>query len=424
MSISNDDINNLYAEESFRDTSALRYYLHKEQESADPKFDFIFNIVESFAQLRFFAEEKFRQFEQVANNKRNELPLDWDSILDKLTDSADDPPCRVITTIAQQYFHILTLLCGNIHKVLRRDRKKIKISSIQQIDSYCLRWLTKQPGRNAEEKAGARQELLALVRKESVVTLENRVLKNLLKRCKITGETYVREYNERYSNSERIKATKRLVAFCKEQLQSPVFKIIPSLTSLPVPNYVLQHNIYYSTVWRMYKLLIQQARITESVWPYRFNVFQDYFFLKTNLVLRAIFGERLRPIFENKLWFSFLPQEGSFLQKPYFFNLYENEAENYLLEVKVSERFNYLRELTLRKLKSDGTPIFEKSFLPILLPHDRISLDAKNQKLNFIAYVECASGGDSPTNLHSRIRAINDFEKTLNNIIKNVSECI
>lgn len=411
-------IKNIYDEESFKDTSELRLYLRKEQEISNPKFDFIFNIVENFTQLRFFAEEKFQQFSLIANNKRNELPLDWDLILDKFTDNEDDPPCRVITTISQQYFYILTLLCGNIHKILRRDREKVKISSIQQIDSHCLRWLTKQPGRNPKEKAGSKQELLALVRKESVITLENKVLKDFLKRCKISGEAYIREYNNKYSNSERIKATKRLVAFCKEQLQTSIFKEIPSLTNLPVPNYVLQHNVSYSKMWRLYTLLIQQARITESVWPYRFNAFQDFFFIKVNLVLRANFESTLKPIFENKLWFSFFPEEGSFLSTPYFFNLYKSEDGNSLLEVKVSKVFNSLRKLILRKIKLDGSVIWEKSYIPLLMPNIDIVKEFKNSKLNFITYTESSAKETSIENSSAQIYDIKNFEEVINQIIQ------
>lgn len=378
-------IKNIYDEESFKDTSELRLYLRKEQEISNPKFDFIFNIVENFTQLRFFAEEKFQQFSLIANNKRNELPLDWDLILDKFTDNEDDPPCRVITTIAQQYFYI---------------------------------WLTKQPGRNSKEKAGSKQELLALVRKESVITLENKVLKDFLKRCKISGEAYIREYNNRYSNSERIKATKRLVAFCKEQLQTSIFKEIPSLTNLPVPNYVLQHNVSYSKMWRLYTLLIQQARITESVWPYRFNVFQDFFFIKVNLVLRANFESMLKPIFENKLWFSFFPEEGSFLSTPYFFNLYKSEDGNSLLEVKVSKVFNSLRKLILRKIKLNGSVIWEQSYIPLLMPNIDIVKEFKNSKLNFITYTESSAKETSIENSSAQIYDIKNFEEVINQIIQ------
>ncbi len=378
-------IDNLYSEEKFKDSSELRLYLRKEQESSDEKFNFILNIVEDFTQLRFFSEEKFQENSFCAHNKRNELPLDWNSISDKLTISNDEPPCRIITTIAQQYFHILMLLCDNIHKVLRREREKVKLSSVQQIDSYCLCWLTKQPGRSPVEKAGNKQQLLALVRKESVNTLENRVLKDFLKKCQVVGDAYIREYHSKYSNSERIKATTKLVSFCKTQLLSQIFREIPPLANLPTPNYVLQHNVSYSKMWRLYMMLIQQAKIVELVWPYRFKIFQDYFFLMLSHKLRM---DNWIPFFDNKLWFSFLPKEGSFLSAPYFFNVYKHEHEKIFMEVNIKNVSKTLREVSIRKIMTDGAILSEHSFVPLLIQNINILDGINNSAKKIIAHME------------------------------------
>ena len=63
-----------------------------------------------------------------------------------------------------------------IRRILRRDREKIQLDRVQEMDRASMRWLSKQPGKNLAQRAGADQRILAITRKENFDTVENRVL--------------------------------------------------------------------------------------------------------------------------------------------------------------------------------------------------------------------------------------------------------
>ena len=119
----------------------------------------------------------------MINDKREALPISWNKILDVFTGTSSEPPQTLITQIAQQHIDIIEYIIQNARKILKRERKKVHISTAQQLDGQCLRWLIRQPGVTAAQKAGNQQKILSVVREESYNTLENRVLKAFLQEC-------------------------------------------------------------------------------------------------------------------------------------------------------------------------------------------------------------------------------------------------
>lgn len=179
-----------FEENEFQDSTLFKEWLlwDRENRVSSPTTDnyqFVYAIVQEMSQLRFRAEENFRQHPYVARNKLRELPVPQAEIIEKFmgVDERKEPPETVISRIAQNQISCIDAVLANVRKVLRRKRELTRLASVQQLDSQCLIWLTRQPGFTAAQKAGSKQKLMSIVRTESCDVLENRVLKAVLELC-------------------------------------------------------------------------------------------------------------------------------------------------------------------------------------------------------------------------------------------------
>jgi hypothetical protein len=156
----------------------------------------------------------------------------------------------------------------------RCRRRPGLVGRAQQLDAACLSWLIKRPGRTAIEKAGSAQEILAVVREESFDTLENRVLKDFLRRAGRACGDYLRE-NSNFRSSARYKSVEHFGRALGRYLQADVFDGVQSVSSISNPNYVLQHDEHYSTVWRAYQDLVRRQATLEHLFEWRFRAYRD-----------------------------------------------------------------------------------------------------------------------------------------------------
>lgn len=294
----------IFESDEFQDTSLFKEWLLNDltdnngiSNAEIAHFHLVYSIVQELSQLRFHAEEFYRSNNFLAKDKRRELPLPFDRIMDLLASSQNrhDPPETVISRIAQNHIHEIDAVLGNIRKILRRERELTPIAHVQQIDANCMSWLTRQPGRTPIQKAGAKQKILSIVRKESFNILENRVLKAFLKLCIAYGKRYLVEFQQSYPQSDRIKAVKRLCNTAKVSLQMEEFADVSSLKGQPVPNYVLLHDLNYSIIWRLYLDLLHQTSLMEKAWKKRAALLEQYCYfcfiiaIHQNPLLKTVF---------------------------------------------------------------------------------------------------------------------------------------
>lgn len=279
-----------------------------------PEYDDFILKIWTFFDLRATAEDNFRKHKYLAKNNRGALPLNWRQIADRLEDSG--PPVNVVSQIAKLRYGDVDHIIRNLRKVLNRVRQKESLSRVQQIDSHCLRWLVRQPGRSAIEKAGSRQEILAIIRVENFDTLENRVLKDFLLRASSASAFYLRKYAFRYPDHALIRAVTKFNNLCAMGLSLPVMENIRPLYDMPQPNYVLQQDMRYSKVWCDYCKLIRQEEIAEKLWDKRKECLDDYSKSLNGLALHCSpFAKYHAPI-----WFNELDGKRDILDKPWWAN--------------------------------------------------------------------------------------------------------
>ncbi|MBL8872648.1 MAG: DUF2357 domain-containing protein [Planctomycetaceae bacterium] len=190
------------------------------------------------------------------------------------SDDRDHARLALIVKLAREISRTLQQVCEAPRVVLRRSREFQKIAKIQEIDPACLRWLARQPGRDVYERAGSRQQLLGIVRKEDTDTLENRVVKDLLHRARVECANYISIYRD-YQNQERV----RLVQKFRRQIihweKTSEIAAAKRLTGPVQPNYVLLHENKYRKLWDAYQLLLSQQKQKDDIWKWRDRTFSE-----------------------------------------------------------------------------------------------------------------------------------------------------
>ncbi len=184
------------------------------------------------------------------------------------------PEPSLVVSLAGSVGRKLTDVCERPRKVLTRKREVQGAGRIQEVDSTCLRWLARQPGTTVAEKVGVKQLAMGITRVETVDTLENRVVRDLLSRITRAGEEYVKAYDKDGTHElvERVKRFLREVERLK--LESPIGRL-RRISGVPQPNNVMQHDPRYRPLWRAYVKLLNRELEREKAWRWRHRVFAE-----------------------------------------------------------------------------------------------------------------------------------------------------
>ncbi|QDT04238.1 hypothetical protein K227x_26280 [Rubripirellula lacrimiformis] len=185
------------------------------------------------------------------------------------------PPLSLIVRLADEIPDVLENVCRKPRVILRRQRELELATRIQQVDAACIRWMSRQPGRTLAEKAGPRQRLMAVVRREDCNTPENRVALDLLRRCKRAGEIYIARHNE-FEASQRYLKVKTFVKLCDRLIRRSAISAVGKLVGTAQPNYVLQHEERYSVLWDAYQRLVRHEKVTQSTWMWRDRLWSEW----------------------------------------------------------------------------------------------------------------------------------------------------
>jgi hypothetical protein len=185
------------------------------------------------------------------------------------------PPGALIVRLARRLPQVLQDVANRPKRMLQRRRAMEPMHRLRELDSSCVRWLTRQPGVTLEEKSGHRRALLAVQRYESVDTLENRVVVDLLKRCQSLANAYLRQYQQQFPNHDWVRMTSNFLKLCRYLHSLPHFQEVSVLPGLPKPNYVLLHENRYREVWQAYLEVIRQQRRRQQLWTWRHAAYTD-----------------------------------------------------------------------------------------------------------------------------------------------------
>ena len=204
--------------------------------------------------------------------------LSWKDILnfiDRKKDEISEPRMALIVKIAETMHQRLPLTMAGVRKILLRERHLLQVARVQETDSNCLRWYIRQPGETMAEKAGNRQLFLAVTRRESYDTLENRVLRDFLYRCRHESLRYLNEVPSQFENSIRARRIKSYKNLCTFLSRDPIFDDVAKPSHGTPPNYVLQNDYRYREVWKWYCLLLHRKDEEDRFWDWQSRTWAD-----------------------------------------------------------------------------------------------------------------------------------------------------
>ena len=253
----------------------LRTYLllPKEKRQASPyhgRFAAFLHTTQRLFSLRLAAENRFSRNRWLAIREDGALPLTWAEVDAILSPKTRRPQAGLETRLARDMPPVLSRIFDDIRKLLRRSRQLVNVSQVRQLDSGCLRWLIRQPGRCVAEKAGPRQQVMGVIREDDYNTLENRVLKDFLLRVRTLTDCWLDEHcAPEFQDEPSVKAVAHLNSLCVRGLSLEALEHVSSLTDLPAPNFALQQDNRYARLWRAYRLVIRWSRTLEDLWGKR-----------------------------------------------------------------------------------------------------------------------------------------------------------
>jgi len=220
----------------------------------------------------------------------------WPVLLNDFMDyrDADEAGRGLIVGLAERMPLYLRDIVAGPKRVLKRFREPSRLDRIQELDVHCLLDYAQRPGRSASEKAGQKQRLLAVIRRESFDTLENRVTLDFCRRSRQAVRSY-KEQNAKFAafDPEKQTGSKRLAKvlnygkYCEAYLSDFVWDGVSVLAEpCRTPNYALAQNPLYVEVWREYLKLLRYANLREAAWRWPRLAWAD--------IVRAFVGDGIR----------------------------------------------------------------------------------------------------------------------------------
>lgn len=217
--------------------------------------------------------------------------VSWDDVLTFLRDQKkqqESPRFSLIVRIAEKMRTKLPETVSRMRRILLRERSMQRINRIAETDVRCMQWYARQPGMNMAEKGGHKQELMAVVRRESFDVLENRVLKDFIKRCDAECLRYIQsevDVNDNFKDSKRALDVRQYRETCVETIRCANFENVHRVAAGVRPNYVLQQDVRYSTIWKWYCRLLRKEDEEDQVWDWQSRTWADIVRLLVNLAI-------------------------------------------------------------------------------------------------------------------------------------------
>lgn len=201
----------------------------------------------------------------------------WSNLHARWTSPAanGEPAMEIIVRQAEELSTSIDLLERMPRRILRRTHGSVALSRASEIDRRAMIWLIRQPGESMAERAGDRQRVLAVVREESLDTLENRVLRAY---CELAWHV-TREYQERNAHLSKSRRVSQVEAFgrrCRRLAHELAARGVRQAMPGIVPNFVLQNNPHYHAIWNGWCDLIRRQKTIDDLWRWQPRSWEEF----------------------------------------------------------------------------------------------------------------------------------------------------
>lgn len=240
------------------------------------------------------------KYEDVKNqHRRKYVPrtVTWPAILRCFIPFADNDMASrgLIVKHAERMQPYLRDIRNGPKRLLQRIHQQSSMDRIQELDMHCLIDYARRPGKTAAEKGGARQRLLAVERRETFDTLENRVVLDFCRRSLFACRSYLEQNRKiQLQDSKRMQTVRRYQYFLHAYLADMIWKDVKPLAEpCRTPNYALAQNPLYVEIWKGYLDLLRHADLLEQIWRWPRRLWAD--------LVRVLINEAARMTFEHDM---------------------------------------------------------------------------------------------------------------------------
>lgn len=186
-----------------------------------------------------------------------------------------NPTRDVIVRHAEEHSRLWEDIAEHPRRLLNRSRELVTLSRVQELDIQCMRWLSHQPGHSLAERAGPRQRILAIARRENRDTLENRVFRDLMVRSVAAAGDYLEVGQPRGDTGKR-----HLILRYRQACRNLEGRLVEQGVSRQIeaaqPNYVLLHDDRYRRVWQARLELIRRERKLDDLWRWQHRCWAEF----------------------------------------------------------------------------------------------------------------------------------------------------
>ncbi len=169
----------------------------------------------------------------------------------------------------QPLHRTLDAISRHPRRILQRYRDETPLSRIQELDSACIRDFARRPGITAVEKAGPRQRLLAVRRREQHDTLENLVTCWVMESATELASDYCGT-NATFTTDAKVRSVRAFGRRNGTWRTSEWLRDVSTLHHHPTgPNYPLQFEPRYKTIWKTYLRIRNAKREKDDAWAWQ-----------------------------------------------------------------------------------------------------------------------------------------------------------
>jgi hypothetical protein len=217
----------------------------------------------------------------------------WNFVLERWIDPAKgrDPTMDIVVRHAQAHRARWADIAEHPRRILNRRRELVPLSRVQELDTQCMQWLSRQPGETLAERAGGDQRILALARYENRNTLENQVFCDLLARTVAASREYLTQNAGRVAGAisrrtARYGMVQQYQRECRRLSNVLSEQEVRRPSEMVQPNYVLLHDHRYRHVWSAWQEIIRRERVMDDLWRWQRRSWAE--FCKVTLVMALL----------------------------------------------------------------------------------------------------------------------------------------
>lgn len=175
-------------------------------------------------------------------------------------------PASLVGELAEHLSPRLERLHGNLRRRLTRARAEVPLARVRELDPVCMRVNAVRAGRTIVEKAGPRQQLVAVVRVERFDTVENRVLIATSRRIARDASAILQQAAGHERRKPRVRALRRLLRAAQAILERTELAAVTGPRPGDQPSNALLGDRDYRAVWRTHRLLLEQEERFAFEW--------------------------------------------------------------------------------------------------------------------------------------------------------------